>query len=165
MPGIIFFRPSLPAKRQGTSDIRVSISPGFSKNIQALRLWITSMSYDSKWPANGYACPMRTSAKWDGWLVFPMKGGSKRLSSVNLVSRPGSGVTSSSRTTAMTGDRPVRRRAGERNRCERLPTGGSVTKASHHRSHFVPDRSQSTDAIPPNCFYHRTRFMLSLIHI
>ena len=49
-------------------------SPGLFKNIQALRLWITSMSYDSKWPANGYACPMRTSAKWDGWLVFPMKG-------------------------------------------------------------------------------------------
>ena len=50
------------------------------KNIQALRLWITSMSYDSKWPANGYACPMRTSAKWDGWLVFPNERGvPKRL--------------------------------------------------------------------------------------
>ena len=36
------------------------------------------MSYDSKWPANGYACPMRTSAKWDGWLVFPMKAAFER---------------------------------------------------------------------------------------
>ena len=59
---------------------------------------------------------------------FPNERGFQAASSVNLVSRPGSGVTSSSRTTAMTIDRPVRRRAGERNRCERLPTGGSVTK-------------------------------------